>query len=229
MMACLINRFVAPAKPNWLNQLVSILFLLLVSGCAAPPISTATYSATSNASRQSRDGLFMEAEIVSDKSMLAELFGVEDLGDNVIAVHATVANKSAEKMYLLLPQNFRLASLPKSDAGSNQDVQGMSPEAAKATSVGVGTALAVAPVIVAPVALPVLISGLRNQACATILRNNLVRREFKSSTLLSGDSASGFLYFQLPPQTTVIPLKLDITLLEAGGEGKVALELKLPR
>lgn len=200
--------------------------LSLSVGCAAPPLSTATFSGTGTGSRQEQQGLEVEAEIVADKAQLKELFGVEDsLGKDTVAVYVQVRNLRKGKTIIVQPQNFRLVSGETSDSRVGRDTGQKVAEAAAVVTIGT----VVGPIVLAPVAIAVVLAGASSQAHITVVRNNVARRELKSATLQTGESANGFLYFQLPEGPASAGLRLGMSLLEAGTTSSETIELNLAR
>ncbi len=228
----------SPARSELLSPLALflglLLFSMLVGGCATPAISTVTFSPTGKGQHQSKDGLEVEAELVCDKATLKSLFGREDLGDSVLAVYVQITNNIEGKMFIVQPQNFQLAlgqtsnTVINEGAGKTASTVGGGVTLAGVTSVPLELAgLAAAPLVLAPIGMPVLLAGVSSQAKETVLRNNLVRREFKTATLQPGASASGFLFFKLPPGTAMTDVRFEATLIQAGTDAKVDFKLDL--
>ncbi len=192
--------------------LASIISIYLTVGCATPPISTATFSGTSAAQHQEDHGLKVQAEIVNDKKRLKELFGVESLGNDIIVIYVQVKNLREGKTFIVQPQSFHLFE----NDTSNTRLEGFDTEGSLAL-VGALTLT------------PVAIVGLSKQARATVVQNNVTRREFKSATLQKSESASGFLFFQLPKRQALSGIKLRVNIPEAGTTSSEIFELNLNR
>jgi hypothetical protein len=137
-----------------------IICVTLAAGCATSPISKTTLSGTSAAQRQEIEGFEVQAEAVTDKAKLKDLFGVESLGNDTLAV---------------------------------------------------------------------LLAGVNKQAQATVVKNNVTRREFKSATLQKGESTSGFLFFQVPEEQALGGIKLTVNISEAGTTSCETFDLNLCR
>jgi hypothetical protein len=192
-----------------------VLFLALASaslsvGCGTHPVSTAIFSSAGNAQSETKEGLTIEVEVVRDKAKLTELFGTSDLGADVVAVHVLVSDTGSAKGFIVEPKSFRLASGTLSVIAVNGDA---------------GQTLAVMGAI--PLSMPIMITGLSMQANSTVIRNNLLRREFKAATL-QGDSAEGFLFFKVP-QAQKSPSLMLVTATEAGTEVQVQYRFDLNR
>ena len=216
----------SPMKQSRL-LLASVISISLTVGCATPPISTATFSGTGAAQHQENQGLEVQAETVTDKERLKELFGVESLGNDSIAIYVQVKNLREGETFIVQPQSFHLSA----NEASNTPRVSIDTEGLQALVGGVMTAasITVAPLGLAPIALPVLLVGLSNQAHATVVQNNVTRREFKSATLQKGESASGFLFFQLPKGQASSGIRLSVNIPEAGTTSSETFELNLNR
>jgi len=195
--------------------LASVISISLTAGCATPPISTATFSGTRAAQHQEKQGLRVQAEIVTDKARLKELFGVESIGDDILPLFVEVKNLREGKTFIVQPKSFRLSG----NEISNTWREGKGTEGVTQSVVGsaitIGS-IAVGPIILAPIAIPVILSGVSKQAHATVIQNNITRREFKSATLQKGALASGFLFFQLPKGQSSSGFTLSVNIPEAG-------------
>jgi hypothetical protein len=185
--------------------------ILLLGGCTTQKISTATFSSAGTGQRQENQGLNIEVEPVTNPTVLKELFGTDNLGKGVLAVHIKASNSSESKSFMVQPENFRLGAL---DSASIDKKSG-----GGQTAAGVGGGLAVAAAVV-PVAIvaaaPLLIAGLSSQSNASVIQHNLMDREFKSATLSKGDSREGFVYFRIPDKQVASGWILEVTTLEAG-------------
>lgn len=210
--------------------LVLILGIALNINCAAPPISKTTFSGTSAAQSQEKQGLEVQAEIVTDKAKLKDLFGVESLGNDILAVHARVTNLREGKTYIVQPQSFRLFSNQTSNtgqiAGKGKETGDTLVTAGSVLGIASGT---VAPIALAPIALAMIFAGLSKHSQATVVKNNVTRREFKSATLQKGESTSGFLFFQVPKEQAAEGIKLTVNITEAGTTSCETFELNLYR
>jgi hypothetical protein len=208
-------------------MVASIICIILTFGCATPPISNTTFSGTSAAHRQEKQGLEVQAETVTDRARLKDLFGEESLGNDTIAVHAQVKNLREGKTYIVQPQSFRLYANQMSNTGrTGNDSRGTQ------TIVGgalMAASITVGPIGLGPIAVPILLDGLSKQAKATVVKNNATRREFKSATLRKGESASGFLFFQIPKEQASEGINLSVSICEAGTTSCETFEFNLGR
>lgn len=207
--------------------LASVISMSLTAGCATPPLSTATFSGTGTAQHQEKQGLEVQAETVTDKARLKELFGVDSLGNDTIALYVHVKNLREGKTFIVQPQSFHLSGNEMSNTRRvSSNTKG---SLGLAGGVLAAASITVAPIAFVPIAVPVLLIGLSNQAHATVVQNNVTRREFKSATLQKGESASGFLFFQLPKGEVSYKIRLRVNIPEAGTAASETYEFNLNR
>lgn len=192
--------------------LPSLIGVTLFAGCTMQKISTATFSKAGTGEHQERQGLSIEVETVSDKAKLRKLFGTDNLGKGILAVHIQVDNSSDGKSFIVRPESFRLSTGTYSQIRVNTDA---------------GQTVAVIGSI--PISFPVMIVGLSMQANASVVRNNLMRREFKSATLQRGDSVEGFLFFHVPEKQEEFGIVLDVAVTEAGSGVPVEYQFNINR
>jgi hypothetical protein len=219
-MLCKTNRF---KRGPWRALLVGVLMIPL-AGCTTQKISTATFTSAGTGVHHEQQRLSIEVEAVTNPTVLKDLFGTDNLGKGVLAVHVRVSNTSDSKSFIVQPENFRLGTL---DSGS---IKRKSEGGETTVMLGTGATMATAvfiPAIV--VGAPLLFAGLANVSNASIVQHNLMEREFKSATLSKGDTSDGFIYFRFPEAVSHTNEVLEVTTIEAGNGTPVKFQFNLNR
>ena len=183
----------------WLQTAASLV-CLLVAGCATQP-TTATFSGTERAQHQEQQGLSLAVETVSDPAQLKELFGTGNVGRGVLFVFVRARNDNPTKSFILPREVFRIA-------GASSGVKKPDESTDMWDVIENG---------------PIWASYM--QAAAGTLRHNLEAREFKTTTLVKGDTASGFIYFAIPSETREPVLNVKAT--ESGTGAPLKFQFKL--
>jgi len=175
---------------NSLSFAFGLISIFLFSGCAMTKIpeynSAANPAARSLASQQGTD-LRVAVDPFFEKARSEEYFHVNAFADGIAILHVAVENTSPASTYLLKKEDFKLL-LSGSDS-SNSPKQGVD----RGTAAGEAVALTGA----ALVSFPMVFAGGKLISDATVVRNNFTSKELHSQTLSPGESAAGFIYFQL--------------------------------
>ena len=192
------------------HALTLLCLVALGTGCTAPPLAPQAFTSAGTGRRQVNQGFSIEAEVVRSPGVLKQTFGTDNLGKNIVAVHL-IASNSTDRAFLVRPTDFHLAS--KTSTSSGRDSAGGK------TMADVGAGAFMAGVVVAPPAAiavsPFMFWGLSMQSNASVVKQNLLQREFKATTLTKGEAAEGFLYFRISEQPGLNTELLEASIAES--------------
>ena len=145
-----------------------------------------------HAQTQQVQGLVVSADPFTDEGRARTYFKVDPTGDGVEIVHLRAENHATNATWLLTEENMFL--LDGSGAilmnAHDQRVKG---NFAAADAVGVTGALLISPAL--------LVAGGKLASDAMVVQKNFVDREWHNQTLSPGQSAQGFVYFNLGNKT----------------------------
>ena len=206
-------------KPRQLiPSLTALALAILATGCGTMKIPPYTGGASAAALTRDSQGLAIAAEPWTDRKQVNTYFkaDTEDRGLGIIYVRAE--NKSTDANWLLTEESVRLVNTVW--AGGNVRDQRIEGEYGGASAVGYTGAVLVSPIMIG-------IAG-KLLSDATIMERNMVDKEWRNQTLAPGQSAEGFLYFNVPKKTNwVASTALQINALNTRNQQTTTLLIPL--
>lgn len=171
-----------------LNSFVMVgCLVLLGAGCMMkqiPRYNPALPSSTSS-SRESR-GIRVTVDPFLDKARTEQFFRVHAIKEGIAILHLQVSNSGPAATVLVNKDDFKILF-------ANSDASGSAVEVDRDTAAGEAVALTGAALI----SLPMLFAGGKLLSDASVVRHNFTSNEFHSQTLAPGETAEGFVYFQV--------------------------------
>ena len=169
--------------------LVPLAALLAVTGCTTPNTS-ARYvppAGINPANTREVNGLKITVDPVFDAARSREYFNTDALADGVFPIHIQVENSNPGASFLVQKQNFGFnagSGLATDTSASGTDIHSEAGDA-------VGTAGVVL------LSAPLIVAGTISVGNGQAVQHNFVQAEFLDQTLSPGQSAGGFVYFQI--------------------------------
>lgn len=177
-----------------------VMLLIGCHGCVAlelpryqpPPVAMSPNT-------QIQDGLAVAVHPILDEGESRKYFGMSLAARNILAVFVVGENRDPSASFILFKEAVSLSATVPSSRPSQEGIKSEAPGEALALT---GAALALTgPILLAPLALSVAIQMLSD---ASVINHNFRSQEFQTKTLSPGQTATGFIYFQLP-ETTPLP------------------------
>ena len=163
--------------------------VLSVNACGATPFPAYPARPISDHSHSlSQEGLVVAVRPVTSEQEAETYFGTDLLSNRVLAVFLTVENQTPMSSFIVSKDRIALTTerIP-------------APGGAAGTGVGSPTAgmvmATVSVALVSPLG-AIIAAGMVERSNA--IRHNLLAKEFRSDTISPGQTARGFLYFQIP-------------------------------
>jgi hypothetical protein len=165
--------------------------ILLIQGCAltlqryeSPPIS-------GYENVQIKDGLAMAVRPLLDDEESRRYFGKSLLSEGIVAVYVLSENQSASSSFRVPKSGMSLvAGVPKI-LSSEDKIQ----SSAAADALVISGAVLLSPLVAG--------IGVKLLSDASVINHSIRTQEFLTKTLSPGQTAGGFIYFQLPDKVTL--------------------------
>jgi hypothetical protein len=166
--------------------------VLLVQGCSAlalPRYESPPISRYDNV--QSKDGLAIAIRPLLDHEESRRYFGKALLSDGIVAAFVLCANQSTSASFVV----------PKAGISLVADVPGIALHEGKVQSTDAADATVIAGAVLAS---PLVAGiGVKLLSDASVINHSVRAQEFLTKTLSPGQTAGGFVYFQLPDKATL--------------------------
>lgn len=164
-----------------------VVLLTLVNGCTTlqlPLYAPQPVDRYNNV--QVKDGLAVAIQPMLDAEESEKYFGTNLLARNILPAFVVSENRHASSSFLLLKNRISLSAGQPALAGSPDKARSEAgAEALGWTSVALGS-------------LPLAAIAVKMMSDATVINRNFKAQEFQTKTLSPGQTAQGFVYFQLP-------------------------------
>jgi hypothetical protein len=164
-----------------------VVLLALVNGCTTLQLPLYTPQPIHRYNNvQVKDGLAVAVQPMLDVEENEKYFGTNLLALNILPAFVISENRHASSSFILLKDRISLSAGQHAVAGS--------PDKARSEA----TAEAIGWTSVALISFPLATIAVKMMSDATVVNRNFKAQEFQTKTLSPGQSAQGFVYFQLP-------------------------------
>jgi len=200
-----------------LSKLILVIVFTLLSGCTSVQIDEYEHNKLNGNYSQVKDGLSVSIDPITDHVESKKYFGKDILDAGVLAVHIIIENGSSsenfifEKDHIAFREGGGLES--KTHYVDNEDMRKNEQDAIN--SQGAGT---VGLYVLAPVAVPLYLSGLSDIRNLNDVKHNMISKELKTKIVHPDEKIEGFLYFDIknPNSLKTNNNRLDVSYSELG-------------
>jgi len=185
-------------KRKLLKLIISAAFLVLAgTGCGTLTIPQYTTGPSKQARTVESQGLTITAEPILDKERADTYFKVNPTYRGIGIIYLQAENKSADATWLLAEENMSLhVAATNCDMNAhNQKVKGDYSGAQASFAAAI-----VMEIVFIPLAVPGIFMTMKAASDASVIEKNFVDKEWHNQTLSPGQSAQGFIYFNLDKQ-----------------------------
>ena len=177
--------------------------VLMLAGCSTMKVAPLTADgAASYTPHEEKHGLVVAIHPMTDKREIEDMFKVNLLEKGLLPILVVAENQSPDASFIVAQNKVAVlnAATGVSSLSQRKKVTSDAGEAMQASgAVMVSLGGFVLPLLL--IGLPIECVGMQHASDASVIEYNLGDKEFYSRTLGPGETARGFVYFQLPNES----------------------------